>query len=192
MSAELGGLGGLISILSQLRAHGLRAGLHTMSGNIAFTDRYVTPIPDPRLAKSSTRHFLALALSASASSITVNTSTASMPPTGALQIGNEIVTYSGIKSAAPFGLTGLVRGAYNTTVSSYPVGTLVARLLETGLGFLPDPHSDLLDEIAANIACVFDAAWQPDDVSAITLCLICCRLDLHLKTLLSTGQVVVL
>jgi hypothetical protein len=46
-----GGADGMKQAVRQIRAAGLKAGMHTMSGIIVKTDRYVTPVPDPRLAK---------------------------------------------------------------------------------------------------------------------------------------------
>ena len=171
----LGGMQGLIALADQLRAAGLSVGLHTMSGNIACSpaqsvygtgcDPYVSPVPDPRLAKSATVHTLRVAMTPKASvgtysgDIMLNTSTAPpMPAGGTLQIGSELITYSG--KALEFGeivLTGITRGAHNTTAAAHPVGSKVSRLIPSFMGFLPEPGTDLMDEIAGNIATVFKA-----------------------------------
>ena len=171
----LGGMQGLIALADQLRAAGLSVGLHTMSGNIACSpaqsvygtgcDPYVSPVPDPRLAKSATVHTLRVAMTPKASvgtypgDIMLNTSTAPpMPAGGTLQIGSELITYSGL--ALEFGeivLTGITRGAHNTTAAAHPVGSKVSRLIPSFMGFLPEPGTDLMDEIAGNIATVFKA-----------------------------------
>ena len=49
--ATWGGLSGMKKAVAKINAAGLKAGMHTLSGNIMKTDRYVTPEPDPRLAK---------------------------------------------------------------------------------------------------------------------------------------------
>ena len=53
-----GGAPTLQAAVAQIHSRGLKAGMHTLSSNIAKTDRYVTPTPDPRLAKT---HNLTLA-----------------------------------------------------------------------------------------------------------------------------------
>jgi hypothetical protein len=170
----LGGMQGLIALADQLRSAGLSVGLHTMSGNIACgpvsvygsgCDPYVSPVPDPRLAKSATVHTLKVAMTPKASvgpypgDVMLNTSTAPpMPAGGTLQIGSELITYSG--KALEFGeivLTGITRGAHNTTAAAHPVGSKVFRLIPSFMGFLPEPGTDLMDEIAGNIATVFKA-----------------------------------
>lgn len=168
-STAVGGLPGLVALANKLRSVGLSVGLHTMSDNIACTptlgcDSYVSPIPDPRLAKSPTIHTLAVAMTSSASvgsfpgDVMLNTSTTSMPATGTLQIGSELITYSG--RTLEFGkivLSGIRRGAHNTTAAAHPAGSTVFRLLPSFMGFLPQPGTDLMDEIAGNIATVFKA-----------------------------------
>eukprot|EP01051_Picozoa_sp_SAG22_P011797 SAG22_NODE_1167_length_5279_cov_6.428764_2_plen_871_part_00 len=169
-AAALGGLPGLVALSNQFRSAGLSVGLHTMSGNIACTpalgcDGYVSPIPDPRIAKSPTVHTLAVAMTKTASvgsypgDVMLNTSTAAaMPATGTLQIGSELITYSG--RTLEFGeivLSGITRGAHNTTAAAHPIGSKVFRLLPSFMGFLPEPGTDLMDEIAGNVATVFKA-----------------------------------
>jgi hypothetical protein len=160
-AAALGGLAGLKNLADKLRASGLSVGLHTMSANIACTpklgcDRYVSPVPDPRLAVSPSTFILAEPLTDSASqSITVNGSTASAPASGTLRIGHELITYSGRTTEAPFVLTGVTRGVHNTSASAHQEGAQVYRLLPSFMGFLPQP--DLMDEIVGNIVNVFKA-----------------------------------
>ena len=43
----------MTAAVAKIKAAGLKAGCHTMSGNIVKTDAYVTPVPDPRLAKTA-------------------------------------------------------------------------------------------------------------------------------------------
>ena len=168
-AAALGGLPGLVALADQFRSAGLSVGLHTMSDNIACTpslgcDSYVSPVPDPRLAKSPTVHTLAVAMTSTASvgpypgDVMLNTSTTSMPASGTLQIGSELITYSAM--TLEFGeivLSGITRGAHNTTAAAHPAGSKVFRLLPSFMGFLPQPGTDLMDEIAGNIATVFKA-----------------------------------
>lgn len=57
---------GLRAAVQFANAHGIKIGLHTMSGNIAMTDSYVTPAPDPRLATLPGQWTLSIALDVNA------------------------------------------------------------------------------------------------------------------------------
>jgi hypothetical protein len=45
VSSLWGGHSGLSAAVAKIKAAGLKAGIHTMSGNIVKTDAYVTPVP---------------------------------------------------------------------------------------------------------------------------------------------------
>ena len=70
-------------------------------------------------------------------------------------IGREIITY-GVVNAS--GLGTVTRGAYNTTSSSHPAGTTLYLLTQVYGGFLPDPATNMIDEIAGNIARAYNEA----------------------------------
>jgi hypothetical protein len=52
-------------------------------------------------------------------------------------IGTEIVTYKQVNASAPFGLTGVTRGAYGTQAAAHPAGANVSLLLQIYGGFSP-------------------------------------------------------
>ena len=73
-------------------------------------------------------------------------------------IGTEIVTYKQVNTSAPFGLTGVTRGAYGTKAATHPAGASVSLLLQIYGGFLPDPATDMIAEIGANMANAYNEA----------------------------------
>jgi hypothetical protein len=48
-------------------------------------------------------------------------------------------------------LTGVTRGAYGTKAAAHPAGANVSLLIQVYGGFLPDPTTDMIDEIGANM-----------------------------------------
>ena len=165
-SALWGGMDGIKQMVRQIKAAGLKAGMHTMSGNIVKTDSYITPVPDPRLAKTTSRT-LAGAVGENDAWIPLVQSPQGMPvpygvqppPAGTdVQIGDEIVRYLALNTTAPFGLSQVVRGAYNTKKATHPAGAIAYHLAQLYGGFLPDPQTTLLAEVAGNIARAYKQA----------------------------------
>jgi hypothetical protein len=165
VSAMWGGLQGLTTAVAKIKAAGLKAGCHTMSGNIVKTDPYVTPVPDPRLAKTiGGQRTLAKPLSATDTWLPLAESPAGLPvPYGVqpprtgtdMQIGSEIVRYLSVNTSAPYGLAGVVRGMYGTTAAAHKIGAPVKHLAQLYGGFLPDPETSLMDEVGENMARAF-------------------------------------
>jgi hypothetical protein len=159
VSDAWGGMRGMKAAVRQIKSHGLKVGIHSLSANIATHDPYVSPVPDPRLAKQG-----GLTLDADigpASTWLPLHQTPNIPnPYGALapaggldvMIDSEIMTYRHANASAPFGLGGVNRGAYGTAAAGHKRGATVYYMLRSGDGFLPDPDSTLLDELAANLA----------------------------------------
>ena len=50
------------------------------------------------------------------------------------------------------GLNGVERGAYNTKPAAHAAGATVSLLTQVYGAFLPDPATDMIDEIAGNLA----------------------------------------
>jgi len=160
VSSVWGGMEGMKAAVRQVKGNGLKVGIHSLSANIATHDSYVSPIPDPRLAKQG-----GLTLDADVSPTSTWLPLQQIPnnvpnpygvlvPAGGLDvmIDSEIMTYSHANSSAPFGLGGVKRGAYGTVAAAHKRDATVYYMLRSGDGFLPDPDSTLLDELAANLA----------------------------------------
>jgi hypothetical protein len=163
---------GLRAAVQFANAHGIKIGLHTMSGNIAMTDSYVTPIPDPRLATLPGQWTLAIALDVNATVARLSGNTTCLatvplserctvtncaPCPGAathdIWIGDELMRYATLNSSTNI-LSSLVRGLHGTRAQSHSAGERV-RVMAASPFYLPT--GTLLDEIGANIARAVDA-----------------------------------
>jgi hypothetical protein len=165
------GWGSWQRIVAQLHAAGIGSIFHTYCFFIDKQSKYVTPVPDPRLA--AFRAFtLAEPLSADAAEIAVKESTAGLTTvTGffehnsvVLHIGDELVTFGGVSQQAPWRFTGVKRGALGTKAAAHEQGAKARHLKECFGLFVPDPESSLFEEIAANHAdvvnrCGFDGIY---------------------------------
>ena len=169
VSASWGGLEGMKAVVRSIKAAGLRAGMHTMSGTIDPTDPYVTPVPDQRLAKVA-KGALKTAVGASDTRLALAQPPHNLPgapgytpPLGldgsVLLIDSEIISFATINLGQP-ALQGVSRGKFGTRPAAHAAGAQVFQLI-MGCGgdvFLPDPASDLTDEIATNMIRVFSEA----------------------------------
>ncbi len=151
------------AVIDKLHDAGIAAGLHTYAFFIAKNAKYVTPVPDPRLGRSAT-FTLAADLTADAAEVKVEERTSDVSTiTGffvrnsvTLQIGDELITFSGAAKDPPYGFTGCVRGAHGTTAAAHAKGAQVRHLKECFGLFTPDADSTLLAEVAANTADTFN------------------------------------
>ena len=82
-------------------------------------------------------------------------------------IGSEIVTYAAVNASSPVGLSGVTRGAYGTKAAAHPAGATVYLMTQVYGGFLPDPSTDMLAEVGANIARAYNSAGM--DMIYVTL-----------------------
>jgi len=157
------GRASLKAVVDRLHAAGIKAGLHTYAFFIAKDCPWVTPVPDPRLAKDA---FFTLDadISAEADFVPTQEPTTSMSAiTGffvrnsvTLQIDDELITYNGVSKEAPFAFTGCKRGAYGTKPAAHAKGARVAHLKECFGLFVPDPETTLFGEVAAATADTFN------------------------------------
>jgi hypothetical protein len=165
------GFDSLKAVIDRLHAAGIAAGLHTYAFFIAKDCPWVTPVPDPRLAKDAV-FTLAEPLTAEAAVVPVVESTEQMSAiTGffvrnsvTLQIDDELITYTGVTKQAPFQFTGCHRGACGTRVAAHAQGAEVKHLKECFGLFVPEADSTLLAEVAGKTAeaynrCGFDMIY---------------------------------
>lgn len=146
------GWDGLRTCVEKARKAGVRIGFHTLSNFLTPNDAYVTPKPDPRLARVG------------ASALTTNLDAAQKEiPVAApdyfrkqtdmntVIIGDELVRYGSVSAESPWRLLDCQRGAWGTTAAAHPNGATVAKLMDHGYKvFLTD--ADLTQEVARNIA----------------------------------------
>lgn len=148
------GVASLRSVVSKLHGWGLKFGLHTLSFWIGKNDPYVTPNPDPRIAKDDPP----LILDTGASAVSIPISSPPIPDfpypnEKDVLIDNEIVKYSGVNIRDNAFIVSR-RGAYGTVAASHSAGANVYHLPNAlnGNAYLPSLTSDLVDEIAGRLA----------------------------------------
>lgn len=152
------------AVIDKLHAAGLQAGLHTYSEFIDKRTPWVTPVPDPRLAKDA-MFTLSEDLTANATAVPVVETTKDMSAiTGfavrnsvTLQIGDELITYTAVGKEPPYSFTGCQRGALGTRIATHAQGAKVHHLKECFGLFVPDGDSTLLSEVAGKTADAFNA-----------------------------------
>ena len=157
------GLESLKGVIDKLHEAGIAAGLHTYAFFVAKDSKWVTPRPDPRLAKDAT-FTLASALTETNQTVPVAETTKDMSTlTGfqvrnsvTLQIEDELITYSGISKEPPYGFTGCRRGVCGTKAASHTAGARVQHLKECFGLFTPDGDSTMFEEVAARTAEVYN------------------------------------
>ncbi|MCL5018941.1 MAG: hypothetical protein M1426_00465, partial [Patescibacteria group bacterium] len=151
---------------------GIEVIFHTYCYFIDKKSKYVTPIPHPQLG--AFRSFtLSEPVSEKATEIPVVESTADISLlTGfhvensvTLHLGNELVTYTGVTRTPPYKFTGCTRGACGTVPAVHQKGKTARHLRERFNLFVPEPGTELWDEIIKTQAeivnyCGFDGIYM--------------------------------
>jgi hypothetical protein len=137
---------------------GILLGVHTLSNFITTNDPYVTPVPDPRLARVGSS---VLTRSIGPSDRTIGIADPKFfnqmknNTLHAVMIGNELVTYKQVTTAEPWELTDCVRGAYGTKASPHEAGDMIGKLMDHGYRtFLTD--NSLAMEVSDRLADFFN------------------------------------
>jgi hypothetical protein len=147
---------GLKACVDKARAVGVHIGFHTLSNFITPNDPYVTPIPDPRLARIGSS-----ALTADVDAAQDEIPVASpdlflkVSTLNTVRVGEELIRFLAISPQAPWRLMGCVRGAWGTHAAAHTSGTAVDSLLDHPYKVF---HGDasLSQEVARNIADLFN------------------------------------
>jgi len=139
-------------------ARGVRLGVHTLTGFITTNDPYVSPVPDPRLARwgSST---LTATIDAAATELPI----ADPAPfrdrgtLGAAIIGQELVQYGSVSDAEPWRLLDCARGAFGTTAAAHEAGADVGHLADHAYRtLLPGIENGMMDEMTDRLVRLFN------------------------------------
>jgi hypothetical protein len=165
------GFESLRAVIDKLHAAGIKAGMQPYAFFLDKRSQWVTPVPDPRLAKDVTLT-LAEDLPVDVTTVPVVEPTTDMSTiTGffvhnsvTLEIDDELIVYSAISKEPPYAFTQCQRGALGTTAAPHAKGAPVAHLKECFGLFVPDPETTLFAEVAAKTAelanrCGFDAIY---------------------------------
>ncbi len=151
------------TVIDKLHSAGILAGLHTMSFSIDKTCAWVTPVPDPRLAKERS-YTLTDAAGPADTALRLDEPTTDLPKyityfirrSMTLQIDDELIEYTVVNDAEPYGVSGCKRGACGTKPAPHAKGAKVHHLKECWGCFLPDGDSTLFGEVANRIAAVIN------------------------------------
>jgi hypothetical protein len=145
-------------MVNRAAEEGIRLGVHTLSNFITTNDPYVTPVPDPRLAKvgSST-----LSGSVGKDDVTIPIADPKFfnqmknNTLRCVVIGNELIRYQEVSAGEPWVLTGCTRGVFGTTAVAHESGAVIAKLMDHGYQtFLTD--NDLSMEMSSRLADFFN------------------------------------
>lgn len=157
------GLSDLKATVDRLHTAGIKAGLHTYSFFIDKRSKYVTPVPDARLATA--RVFtLAEPVDETSDTLTVLEPTAGVTATtgfftsnsATLRLGEELITFREATQEPPYRFLGCTRGALGTRALRHEAGAKAHHLKELFGLFAPDPKSELFLEIIENTARVYN------------------------------------
>jgi hypothetical protein len=154
------GINGFRTCAEKARKAGLYFGVHCLTNFINTNDRYVTPVPDHRLAITG-YGLLTKDVDSMANEIPVSTreyfGELKNNNLHTVMIGKELIRYQSVTEQAPYKLTGCERGAFGTKRSIHNQNDTVSKLFDHPyLVFFP--NLELQREIAINLAKFFNAA----------------------------------
>lgn len=149
--------------VDQLHAAGMTAGLHTYAFFLDKKSRWVSPVPDKRLAKQAT-FTLAEDIDATATTVRVVESTSDVSTiTGffernsvTLHVGDELIVFQDVVSEDGNAFVKCTRGANGTTPAPHRRGEPAHQLKECFGLFVPDAHTTLFDEVIQTTADVYN------------------------------------
>jgi len=148
------GTAGLRACAKKAGALGIRLGAHTLTTFIQTNDPYVTPIPDPRLARTGTSA-LAAEIGPSATEIPVESPEFFQNEKAnwlhTVVIDQELIRYRVVSAAAPWVLLDCQRGAFGTRAAAHARGAEVGKLLDHPYKVF-FPNFELQREIARTLA----------------------------------------
>lgn len=147
-----GGWDGFRGCVAKAQKNGIGVGFHTLSNFITPNDPYVTPTPDPRLARVGASKLMA-DLNATETEIPVADPSCFQKKTtmNTVAIGDELIRYDSVSASAPWQLLKCQRGAWGTKAAGHSKGGPVGKLMDHPYKvFLTD--ADLAQEVARKIA----------------------------------------
>ena len=144
--------------VDRAQGQGIRLGVHTLSNFITPNDGYVTPVPDPRLARVGASK-LSAALDATQTEIAVQEgiwfSQMKNNTLKTVMVGQELIRYGAVSDGPPWRLLDCQRGAWGTKAAVHATGDSIAKLMDHGYRvFLTD--ASLSQEVARRLADLFN------------------------------------
>ena len=148
------GVEGLKKCVEKANAMGFRLGAHTLTNFIQTNDPYITPVPDPRLAKTGSS-VLMEDLSAEATEVPVASpeyfANENANWLHTVMIEQELIRYRAVSATSPWKLLDCERGAFGTRRSAHTKGSEVGKLLDHPYKVF-FPNFEMQREIARNLA----------------------------------------
>ena len=152
------GVPGLRRAVARAAERGVMLGVHTLSNFITTDDSYVTPVPDPRLARVGSAA-LTEDVSPTATEIVIDSPDFfhqnESDNLRAAVMGEELVQYGAFTESPPWTLLDVRRGAFGTRPTAHRKGDSIGKLADHAYRvFLTD--AQLSQEVARNIAALFN------------------------------------
>ncbi len=148
------GNAGMKRAVEKARTLGIRIGAHTLTNFINTNDAYVTPMPDPRLARTG-EGILTADLDATAKEISVASpeyfANEKANWLHTVVIDRELIRYRAVSKTEPWALVDCERGAFGTAAAPHRKGSSVGKLVDHPYKVF-FPTIELQDEIARNLA----------------------------------------
>ncbi len=155
----------LVRMLDKIRAAGIIPGLHALHPHVGMKTKYLTPIADHRLNLS--QYFtLAQSIGEDDTTIYVEENPENAPlfeKHRILRFMGELIQYESFTTERPYCFTGCTRGFNDTYKKSHEIGTIggVLDVSEfAGNSVYIDQRTSLQDEIATNMANLYDAGFE--------------------------------
>lgn len=140
------------------KAAGVRLGVHTLSNFITTNDPYVTPVPDPRLAKVGYSR-ISESLDATTKEISIEDplffNQFQNNTLKAVVVGNEIIRYSNVSTSAPWKLLDCQRGAFGTSATAHSKNDSIGKLMDHAYKVFLTNYA-LQEEMSTTIARLFN------------------------------------
>ena len=152
------GWDGLKICVEKAEKEGIHVGVHTLSNFITTNDPYVTPVPDPRLAKVGSS---VISKNTDANQIEIEVESPDFfrqyenNNLHTVMIGSELIRYETVSESAPWILKNCERGAWGTQKSAHEKGAAISLLADHGYKvFLSNPELSI--EIAEKLAKLYN------------------------------------
>ena len=148
------GLDGMKKCVEKAESQGVFIGTHTLTNFINTSDPYVSPVPDPRLARVGASR-LVRPIDATQTEIEVESpdffNQMENNNLRSVVVGTEIIRYGTVSEQAPWVLKDCQRGAFGTTAAAHAKADTIAKLMDHGYKVFLG-NADLNREIAENVA----------------------------------------
>ncbi len=127
------GVEGLRAAVRKAEARGVHLGVHTLSNFVTTNDRYVTPVPDPGLARVGST-VLTEAVGPSDTRVAIADpgffNQLASDNLRAAVVGEEILRYGAVSENPPWALVDVARGAFGTRATVHAAGDTLGKLAD--------------------------------------------------------------